>query len=372
MAQTFFLKTFGCAQNTADSQRLKTYYHQKGYQEVKSWKKADLTIINTCIVRESAENRAYGLINNIHQHRLSSTTSFPKIILTGCLVGTAYHDKTGKKMRELKRRLPQVQKFLPIERISFQLAPLRDKKTAALIPISAGCNNFCSYCIVPYARGKEQSRPLKEIIKEVKQAIDQGFGEIVLVGQNVNSYGADLTPPSLTKSLNKTRQATLFHHLLETIATLPGVKDLSFVSSNPWDFSDQLIKVIAQNKNISRTLHLPVQSGDNRILKKMNRNYTAHQYLGLIKKIRKAVPNIQLTTDILIGFPGEDEKAFQNTVKLCKQVNFKTAYLNKYSPRPGTLSAHLYKDDVSSVQKHRRWHILERLINQKSVKIEAR
>jgi tRNA-2-methylthio-N6-dimethylallyladenosine synthase len=376
----FFIKTYGCAQNTADSQRIKTYFHQKGQKETKDWKKADTVIINTCIIRESAENRAYGLLENIHQHRLKNKTH-QKIIITGCLVGSALRQKNKNglsKLTSLKKKLPQVDQFLPIEKISFSLTPLRDKKESALIPISSGCNNFCSYCIVPFARGKEISRPFKKIVTECQQAIADGFTHLTLVGQNVNSYGSDLVKkknsyllpsgqtvrPVLVKSMGKSRIPTLFPYLLDIIAALPGLKTLSFISSNPWDFSDQLIKVIQKNKNIDRLLHLPVQSGDNHILKLMNRNYTSQEYLDLVKKIKKAIPDIKISTDIIIGFPQEDETAFQNTVRLCQQSGFVKAYLNKYSPRLGTISQKLYPQTVSQKEKRRRWHLLHQLINQ--------
>ena len=206
------MKTFGCAQNTADSERIKTYYYEKGYKETDDWKQAAVVIINTCIVRESAENRAYGLIDNVNKLNKKA-----KIIVTGCLAGVAFEDKTGKRLQELHLRLPQVDEFLPIKKISFDIAPLRDKRKAAIIPISSGCNNFCSYCIVPFSRGKEVSRPMEEILKEVERALSEGFSEIVLVGQNVNSYGSDLTDVSLV-SMGKKRFKSLFPQLLEKVA----------------------------------------------------------------------------------------------------------------------------------------------------------
>jgi len=354
MSKTFFIKTYGCAQNTADSERIKAHYYQLGFTQTKNWKRADTVIINTCIVRESAENRAYGFLNKVDRFRLSLK---PQIVITGCLVGSAIRQKNRKgvsKLKKLKKKFPQVDKFLPIEKISFDITPLRNKGRSALIPISSGCNNFCSYCIVPFARGPEISRPFDQIISESKEAIKKGFDHLTLVGQNVNSYGSDLSPP------------TLFPYLLNTVANLPGAKLISFVSSNPWDFSNRLISVIAKNPNIDRLLHLPVQSGDNQILKKMNRNYTAREYINLIKKIRKAVPKIKISTDILIGFPGENQKAFQNTINLCRKIGFHKAYLNKYSPRPGTVSKKLYQDNISQKEKRRRWQVLDRLINHSS------
>ncbi|MDD4026752.1 MAG: MiaB/RimO family radical SAM methylthiotransferase [Candidatus Shapirobacteria bacterium] len=365
----FFIKTFGCIQNTADSERIKAFYWNKGYEEIDNWKKSDLVIINTCIIRESAENRVYGLINLINQW--NKKTSFTKatdgqvkIIVTGCLAGLAHKDKTGKKLNQLKRDFPEVSEFLPIEKISFKLDPIRDKKDLALIPISFGCSNFCSYCIVPFARGPELSKPMEEILKEVDEVIKNGFKEVLLIGQNVNSYGADFNDETEV-SMGKKRFKSSFHKLLEEVAK-KDLQKVSFVSSNPWDFSDELIETIAKYSNIDRLLHLPFQAGDDEVLKKMNRGYTSKEYINLIKKIRDKVPNVRFSTDIIIGFPGEDEKAFQNTVKLCKKAKFEIAYVNKYSPRKGTVSAKLYKDEIPQSEKKRRWRILDDLINKKN------
>ena len=347
----FFIKTFGCIQNTADSERIKAFYWNKGYKEVNDWREAELVVINTCIVRESAENRVYGLINEINKLNIKEKKKI-KIIVTGCLSGLANKDKTGKKLAQLKRDFPEVSEFLPIEKISFKIDPIRDKKMAALITISNGCNNFCSYCIVPYAKGREKSRNFEEIIKEVDEAIKNGFKEVLLIGQNVNSYGMDLEKNSL------------FPKLLEEVAK-KDLRKISFVSSNPWDFSDELIATIAKYPNIDRLLHLPFQAGDDEILKKMNRGYTQKEYLELVKKIRNKIKDVRFSTDIIIGFPGENEKAFQNTVKLCKKAKFEIAYLNKYSPRKGTVSAKLYKDEIPMKEKKRRWVVLNDLINKK-------
>lgn len=356
----FFIKTFGCIQNTADSERIKAFYWDKGFEEIKNWKGADIVIINTCIIRESAENRVYGLIDNIDKWNKKNKSKI-KIIVTGCLAGLADKDKTGKKLRQLKKDFPAVSEFMPIEKISFDIKPLRENNDMALIPISFGCSNFCSYCIVPFARGSEKSRKMEEILKEIDEAIKAGFKKVMLIGQNVNSYGSDFGETTLV-SMGKKRFKSLFHKLLEEVAK-KDLDKISFVSSNPWDFSDELIEIIAKYKNIDRLLHLPIQAGDDEVLKNMNRGYTSKEYLDLVKKIRSKVNQVKFSTDIIIGFPGEDEKAFQNTVKLCKEVNFEIGYLNKYSPRKGTVSAKIYKDDIPMSEKKRRWNILNELIN---------
>jgi len=376
----FFVKTFGCIQNTADSQRIRFYYLDKGFEEVKSWKESDLVIINSCIVRESAENRVYGLINEIDKYnrykiydlRFKNKTKKIKIIVTGCLAGLANKNKT--KLKQLQRDFPTVLEFMPIEKISFEIKPLRDNKDMALIPISFGCSNFCSYCIVPFARGQERSRKMEEILTEIDEVIKSGYKKVMLIGQNVNSYGNDFKPSpakcgtSLDREANylvhmgKKRFRSSFPKLLEEVAK-KDLEKISFVSSNPWDFSDELIDTIAKYKNIDRLLHLPFQAGDDEILKKMNRGYTFDEYLELVNKIKAKIPDVRFSTDIIIGFPGEDENAFQKTVDLCKKVGFEIAYLNKYSPRKGTISAKIYKDDVPMKEKKRRWEILNQMIN---------
>jgi tRNA-2-methylthio-N6-dimethylallyladenosine synthase len=363
----FFIKTFGCIQNTADSEKIRVFYFEKGGKEVDGWKEADLVIINTCIVRESAENRAYGLIDEINKHNRRENKKC-KIIVTGCLSGLAHNDKSGKKLKQLKRDFPSVSDFLPIEKISVKINTLAEEKEVALIPISFGCNNFCSYCIVPFARGREISRKMEEVLREVDKAIERGSKKVLLIGQNVNSYGSDLNEASVV-SMGKKRFKSLFPQLLEKIAQ-KKLDKISFVSSNPWDFSDELIEVIAKYKNIDRLIHLPFQAGDDEVLKKMNRGYSKKEYLDLIKKIKRKIPGVKFSTDIIIGFPGEDEKAFQNTVDVCKKVKFDIAYINKYSPRKGTVSAKLYKDEISQSEKKRRWNILNDLINKNNYLLE--
>ena len=378
--EKFFIKTFGCIENTADSERIRAFYYDKGLVETDNWKEADLVIINTCIIRESAENRVYGLINEIDKWNkgikpspASGGTSLDreaiKIIVTGCLAGLAHKDKTGKKLAQLKRDFPTVSEFLPIEKISFEIEPLRGKTGVALIPISFGCSNFCSYCIVPFAKGPEISRKMEDILKDIDKAIKDGFKQVMLIGQNVNSYLNPSKSPFELKGdflvhMGKKRLHSSFPILLEEVAKR-DLEKISFVSSNPWDFSDELIDTIAKYPNIDRLLHLPFQAGDDEVLKNMNRGYTSEEYLELVAKIKSKIPDVRFSTDIIIGFPGEDEKAFENTVKLCKKVAFEIAYINKYSPRKGTVSAKIYKDEIPMSEKKRRWTILNDLVNKK-------
>ena len=347
----FFVQTFGCIQNTSDSERIKNYFLVSGDKEAKNWKEADVVVINTCMIRQSAENRAYGLIRNAQ--KLGK-----KIIITGCLVGVM--KKNGQKNMEVRKNFPGIE-YKALDEFQTDWEPVKKFNNVVLIPISYGCNNMCSYCIVPQAKGREVSRKMEEILADVDKAIAEGNKNILLIGQNVNSYGNDLNHTSVV-SMGKKRIKSLFPKLLEEVAK-KELKKISFVSSNPWDFSDELIEVIAKNKNIDRLLHLPFQSGDDEILRKMNRGYTQREYLNLVKKIKNKVEGVRFSTDIIIGFPGEDEKAFENTKKVCKEVGFEIAYINKYSPRRGTVSAKLYKDNIPMNEKKRRWKILNDLVN---------
>jgi tRNA-2-methylthio-N6-dimethylallyladenosine synthase len=403
MTLKYFIKTFGCQQNKADSERVAAAFEARGMKAAKGYADADYIVINTCMVRQSAEDRVYGLVRNLG--KIKEKKPRLKIIVTGCMVGLAFRDKTGKILQKLKERMPQVDEFMPIEEVGFDNEPVRVSKTHAWIPISNGCNNFCTFCVVPFTRGREISRPFEDIISEAKKLKEQGYKEVTLLGQNVNSYGADLIlgeknvqvmrdlnkvyfesrsgvetrhgvslpykingknlKPIYVKHLGRYRIPTLFPYLLEEVAKL-GFEKVDFISSNPWDFSDELIDVIAKYQNITRTIHLPVQAGDDNVLQRMNRWYTASQYLNLIEKIKKKVSGVKFTTDIIVGFCGETDEEFENTVKLCKKVGFEKAYIAMYSPRPMTAATKVMKDDVSYEVKKRRWQILENLINKKS------
>lgn len=402
----YTIQTFGCQQNEADSQRIAALYEQKGYVRVDSFKEANIVVINTCMVREKAENRVYGLVNNlkkIKEEKYKANVPY-KIIVTGCMIGAALRDKTGKFFKKIREAMPVVDEFLPIEEIGFDMEPIRTSSTHAWVPITNGCNNFCTFCIVPFTRGREISRPYEDILAECRSLKDKNFETITLLGQNVNSYGADLIvgqgniqamrdiektyfdekPPSFehikeyvvegralrpvfVKHLGRARIPTLFPFLLADIANM-GFKHVDFISSNPWDFTDELIEVIAQNPNITRTIHLPVQSGDDNVLKRMNRWYSAAEYINLIKKMRAKIPGVSFTTDIIVGFCGETDEEFMNTVRLVQEVGFEKAYISIYSPRPLTAASKVFKDDVPHTVKKQRWQFLDRIINAKYYK----
>jgi tRNA-2-methylthio-N6-dimethylallyladenosine synthase len=401
MTLKYFIKTFGCQQNKADSERVAAAFKARGMKPAKGYSDADYIVINTCMIRESAENRVYGLVNNLGKLKIKNPQM--KIIVTGCMVGLAFRDKTGKYLKKIREIMPEVDEFMPIEEVGFDNQPIRTNKTQAWIPISNGCNNFCTFCVVPFTRGREISRPFEDIINEAKKLKEQGYKEVTLLGQNVNSYGADLIlgeknvqvmrdldkiyfekskvksqkskikvksqnyKPIYVKHLGRYRIPTLFPYLLEEVAKL-GFEKVDFISSNPWDFSDELIDVIAKYPNITRTIHLPVQSGDDNVLKRMNRWYTNNEYLNLVTKLKSKIKNLKLTTDIIVGFCGETDEEFENTVKLCKKVDFEKAYIAMYSSRPMTAATKVMKDDVPYQVKKNRWQILENLINQPKLK----
>jgi len=394
----YFVKTFGCQQNVADSERVEARLQARGMTPASSYEDADQIVINTCMVRESAENRVYGLVNNLAE--LKEKKPGLKIVVTGCMVGVAFRDKTGKILKKIKKAMPAADEFMPIEEVGFDFAPIRTSKTAAWVPISNGCNNFCTFCIVPFTRGREVSRPYGDIIAECEELIKDGYKEVTLLGQNVNSYGADLIvgesniqvmrdlpdktyfdekipaskqdqvflfngrelKPIYVKHLGRLRIPTLFPHLLEDIAKM-GFERVDFVSSNPWDFSDEVIDVMARYKNITRVLHLPLQHGDNDVLKRMNRWYSREEYMTIIDKIREKIPEIKFTTDIIVGFCGETNEEFENTVDICKRVGFYKAYVAMYSQRPMTAATKIMADDVPHKEKRRRWNVLEKLVN---------
>ena len=405
----YFIKTFGCQQNHSDTERISSDFQARGYKKAKGYKDANFVIINTCMIRQSAENRVYGLVNNlgkIKEEKIKRDQVF-KIIITGCMIGLAFRDKTGEYLKSLKKKLPYADEFMPTEEVGFNLEPVRSDKVSAWVPISNGCNNFCTFCIVPFTRGREISRPYKHIIDDCKDLKKRGYRTVTLLGQNVNSYGSDLilgekniqvmrdldkkyfqnidsgvvvdgsSPPPqnqgknfkpvFVKHLGRYRIPTLFPQLLDEVAKMDFEK-VEFMSSNPWDFSNELIDVIAKNKNISRTLHLPVQSGDDNVLKRMNRWYSTREYLALISKLKSQISNLKITTDIIVGFCGETEGEFKNTVKLCKKFGFNWAYVSIYSPRFNTAATKVFKDDVAHIIKKKRWLILDDLINKPHLK----
>jgi tRNA-2-methylthio-N6-dimethylallyladenosine synthase len=377
MSQKYFIHTFGCQQNVADSERVASLYESRGISPAESMNEADIIILNTCVIRERAEEKVFGLIRSIREGNYGRTDAH--IVITGCLIGAATREPSGKMLKKLRARLPDVE-FLPMEEVGFEHAPKRTKVKSASIPISNGCNNYCAFCIVPFSRGKEVSRAFEEIIAEAEGLAKEGFEEILLLGQNVNSYGSDFlmeklkegqeyefpdgtkVRPTMVKHLNRHRIPTLFPQLLDRIAQIPGLTKISFIASNPWDFSDDLIEVMARNTNIDRLLHLPVQSGSSAILKAMNRWYTREEYLALINRIRTKIPEIKFTTDIIVAFPGETLEDFEDSKNLVREVGFEKVYIAWFSPRPGTAAKEKMEDIIPIEEKKRRFKELDDLV----------
>lgn len=375
MNKKYFIKTFGCQQNESDSERIEGDYQARGYKPTGDWRKADDIIVNTCAVRQRAEDRAKGFINNVVSHFNIIKRTRSKIILTGCMT---HHGE--KKLLEM---VPELDQVLPINEVGFNQTAIRRDKTHAWVPISEGCNSFCTFCIVPYSRGREKSRLMDDILREVTDLAKQGYKRITLLGQNVNSYGLERVGigyrklllnknftssqiPSNISQYLRPKGIPPFVKLIKEISKINGIDWIRFITSNPWDFRDELIDEIARNKKIDRFIHLPVQSGSDRILKLMNRGYTAADYLNLIAKLRRVAPDITIGTDIIVGFPTETEGDFEQTVNLAKLADWVIAFVAQYSPRPGTAAWRIYPDDIPPKVKKHRWEILDELINKKN------
>jgi tRNA-2-methylthio-N6-dimethylallyladenosine synthase len=376
MSKKYFIKTYGCQANKSDAERMAALFEEQGLAESDSWQDCQKLAVVTCSVRERAEQRVRAFLLKVAKYYQNSEQNKPEIIFSGCMI---HHGQD-----HLKEILPMIDKILPSNQMAFLKKAKRKDKKHAFVPVSVGCNSFCTYCIVPYARGREKSRSFIDIMQEATELAKQGYSEITLIGQNVNSWGLEkigvfnrkkiLRSEMERKNLPNNQSQYLkpkgippFVELLQAISTLDEIKLIRFMSSNPWDFHDELIEEIANNQKLDRFIHLPVQSGSNSVLHRMNRGYTREDYLNLLKKLRQAAPNITLGTDLIVGFPGETEAEFADTLDLAKRANWQLAFVNIYSPRPGTSASRLYQDDVPHVIKKRRWQILDELINKKNL-----
>ena len=367
----YHIIVFGCQMNISDSERIASVLDSIKYKMTTNINEADLIVVTLCSVRQSAVDRAHGLKNQIAKLKNQNQNAKLKTILTGCVL-----KEDRKKLSEIFdyiidiRDIKKLPALLDAEKSEgadgyLDITPKYSSKFSANVPIMTGCNNFCSYCVVPYTREREISRPAEEIISEIKNLVKSGHKEIWLLGQNVNSYKGTLKPFLCTHDrIHKGRVLITFPKLLKMVNDIPGKFQLNFLTSHPRDFSDELTKTMKKCKKLSKRLNLPIQSGDNEILKKMNRPYTVAQYKNLVKKIRKEIPDISLSTDVIVGFPGETKKQFENTVKTFKEIGFDMAFVNKYSPRPGTAAAKM-KDNVLWVEKKRREKALIDLVNKK-------
>lgn len=365
--------TYGCQMNFSDAERMTGELARIGYEETEDMNEADLIMINTCAVRETAEDKVYGKIGEIKGLKRQN----PNLILgiTGCMA-----QKEGEK---LIKRAPHIDFVLGTNKIQQVVATVQaleneearhivdtsineaempedmaiNRKTAlsAWIPIMYGCNNFCTYCIVPYVRGRERSRLPEDIIAEIKEVVAQGFKEVTLLGQNVNSYGKD-------------HKKATFAELLAMVDDIEGIERVRYMTSHPKDLSDEVIEVIKNSKHICTHFHLPVQYGSDNMLKRMNRVYTVAKYKEIVRKIREAIPDCSLTTDLIVGFPGETEEDFQQLMEFIAEIRYDAAYTFIYSKRSGTPAAEM-PDQIDDKCKHQRLNRLMELQNKISLEI---
>ena len=342
----YFIITYGCQMNVHESEKIAGMLVNIGYEEAPAAEEADVIVFNTCCIRDTAEKRAYGNIGALKG--LKKTNPEKIIAVVGCMtqqkggaealtakfpfvdivLGTNSLDMLPILLQEKRAKSSRIAVNQdPTVDVSVDLPIYRTSGTNAWINIMYGCNNFCTYCIVPYVRGRERSRAIGEVLSDVKQVLSEGYKEITLLGQNVDSYGSDL------------KDGTNFAALLKEIAKFPGKFRLRFMTSHPKDFNKEVVDVIAASKNICHNIHLPIQSASDEILRRMNRKYTVAQYLDIVDYIKEKMPDVGITSDIMIGFPGETEADFEATCDLVKKVRFSNAFTFVYSPRKGTPAA---------------------------------
>lgn len=367
----YHLVTFGCQMNKNDSERLETIFHQMGMEATQTPKEADLVLLNSCSVRQSAEDRIFGAVRQLG--RLKEHNPNLIIAVTGCMPG---RDRDGK----LRAKLPEVDFFFPtkdmvqlprwlaelnprlassvdLEEDYLLLRPTTNSKRQAFVTIQTGCNKFCTYCVVPMARGLERNRPLRSILEEIRELSERGCFEITLLGQTVNSY--QIPDPDSRSSRNP--YANSFAALLWEINHLQGIRRIHFTAPYPTHMTEEVIDAMTLPAQV-QYLHLPVQSGNDVILQRMNRRYTATEYLQVVEQVRKRIPDIALGTDIIVGFPGETAEQFLDTVAVYKKADFDISYTALYSARTGTLGYKLFTDDVPREEKKRRWNVLQELM----------
>ncbi|MFZ5354200.1 MAG: tRNA (N6-isopentenyl adenosine(37)-C2)-methylthiotransferase MiaB [Bacillota bacterium] len=371
----FFIQTFGCQQNNADSERLKGMLTNMGYIECEKRDAADVVIINTCCVRENAEFKLYGNIGALKHLKANK----PEMLLAicGCMMEQEHAVETIKKKYRhvdlvfgthnlykfpelLERSMNEKYTLIDIlntDGIIVEDIPVkREEKHKAWVTIMYGCNNFCSYCIVPYVRGRERSRRPEDIIKEIAELAADGCKEVTLLGQNVNSYGKDLD------------MTIDFADLIRLVNDIEGIERIRFMTSHPKDISDKLILAMKECSKVCEQLHLPFQAGSNKVLREMNRKYTREEYLNKIKKVKELVPGVALSTDIIVGFPGETDEDFDETLDIVRSVEFDQAFMFIYSKRKGTPAAEM-EAQIDEEQKHRNFNRLVELQNEISKKI---
>lgn len=353
--------------NYSDAERIAAVLDSLGYEKTEKETEADLFIVVSCSVRQSAINRIYGKVKDLKDRKMAGKSL--TTILSGCVLA-GDKKKLGRAfdimfdIKDLKKLPEMIQshkdytsdKNIETEATEyFSITPNYESTFRAYVPISTGCDNFCSYCAVPYTKGREKSRPMEQIISEFTTLIQNGYKEITLLGQNVNSYGHDLTG-------NK-KDNSPFIELLQKIDEIPGEHRIYFYSNHPKDMTNELIQTIGTLKHFPPYIHLPLQSGNNEILREMNRHNTKEEYLNLVERIRNILPNVTLTTDIIVGYPGETLEQFSDTADVMKKAEFDMAFIAQYSPREGTASAK-QPDDITKTEKMRREKELQEIVKQ--------
>ena len=360
----YMIMTFGCQLNENDSEKISGMVENLGYEKTDDLSKCDLVVFNTCCVRENAEERLFGKIGEIKKLKEERGTI---IAIGGCMMqeehilekikksykyidlvfGTHTLNKFEEDLKKIIEEKKKIRDVIDIDGEVIEGLPIkRNDKFKASVSIMYGCNNFCSYCIVPYVRGRERSRKKEDILKEVESLAKEGYKEITLLGQNVNSYdGGD---------------GYKFSNLLYDVCKIEGIERIRFISPHPKDFTDDVIKAIKDNKKISRIVHLPLQSGSTKVLKEMNRKYTKEQYLALAEKMRKEIPDILFSTDIIVGFPGETEEDFENTLDVVRKMNYEQIFMFIYSRRVGTVADKM-ENQIPEEIKHKRFERLKKL-----------
>ena len=364
----YCILTMGCQLNENDSEKLTGMIEQMGYTETKEFKNADLYIINTCCVRENAEEKLFGKLGELKRIKENKEIV---IAIGGCMMQEEHITEKIKKSypfvdiifgthtlykfpQDIYKTLIEKKKIkdvIDIDGKIYEGLPIkRNNNKKASVTIMYGCNNFCSYCIVPYVRGRERSRKPEDILTEIRELANKGYKEITLLGQNVNSY--------------KGRENYGFAQLLQDVDKIEGIEIIRFVSPHPKDFTDDVIDAIKQSNKISRLIHVPLQSGSTNVLKEMNRKYTKEQYLKLINKIKTEIPDVVFSTDIIVGFPGETEEDFNDTIDVVKKVNFEQIFMFIYSRRVGTVADKM-ENQIPEDIKHKRFEILKELYEEK-------
>lgn len=366
----YFIKTYGCQMNVHDSEEIKGILENLGFTETTTLEDSDIVVLNTCAIRENAHDKVFGFLGRVkHLKRekpelivcvggcMPQQTSVTNLLkekypFVNIVFGTHNINELGKLILEASNK--QEIEVYSIEGDIYEgMEYIRDSKYTAWVNIMYGCDKFCTYCIVPYTRGRQRSRKMTDIINEIKELKNNGYQEVTLLGQNVNAYGKDLG------------YDYDFSLLLEEAAKT-GIARLRFVTSHPWDFTSEMISVIAKNENIMPYIHLPLQSGSTSILKLMGRRYTKEEYLELFHKIKKQIPGVSITTDIIVGFPNETEEDFNETLEVVNECQFDGAFTFIYSPREGTPASKI-KDSISIEEKERRLEKLNEKINEYSL-----